>query len=116
MKFTPCCTAFFISNGKMDDAFKVHLRKEEVYKKFLKENGIAKNLLRLVFYDVIKILTGYGLGIKRAIALLTIPLILKAIALFKIAEVPATLLSLLEILEPTFLALAIFTITYRISR
>lgn len=108
--------SFFISNGKMDDAFKVHLKKEEVYKKFLKENGIAKNLLRLAFYGVIKILTGYGLGIKRAIALLTIPLILKTIALFKIAEVPAMLLSLLEILEPIFLALAIFIITYRISR
>lgn len=57
---------FYVSNGKIDEAFKVHYRRGEAYRKLLKERGIH-NWLRSWIFDflILKLLTGYGINLWR---------------------------------------------------
>ncbi len=51
---------FYVSNGKIDEAFKVHYRRNEVYRKLLKERGIHNWLISWIFdFLILRLLTGY---------------------------------------------------------
>ncbi len=134
---------FLISSGKVDDALKAHVRENEVYRKLLKEK---RNLIPYCLHTILKYLTGYGVGVKRALSLLLLLLVVKLCKslhgflsiivrfnkfldpnLLGIWEIfkPYSMLIInlinlaanaIEGLEAFILALVIFVITYRISR
>ena len=65
---------FLISSGKVDDALKAHVRENEVYRKLLKEK---RNLIPYCLHTILKYLTSYGVGVKRALSLLLLLLVVK---------------------------------------
>ena len=57
---------FYIQNGRLEDALRMHYRRCEVRRKLLREQGWI-NRLRSWIYDffILKLLTGYGVKISR---------------------------------------------------
>ena len=58
--------SYYLSNGKLDEAFHVHYRRNEVKRKIsYEEGGIHKIRAWLFDYLILKLLTGYGVKLER---------------------------------------------------
>jgi len=68
---------FYIQNGRLEEALRMHYRRHEVERKLLREQGWIK-CLRSWIYDflLLKLLTGYGVGYFRPLiaSLIIIPI------------------------------------------
>ena len=106
---------FYIQNGRLDEALRMHYRRCEVKRKLLREQGWI-NCLKSWMYDfsILKLLTGYGVKISRPlIALIIIFACHLACHLWLMNELVSQVLAAAE---SFMMALLIFTITYRVSR
>ena len=102
---------FYIQNGRLEDALRMHYRRCEVRRKLLREQGWINRLRSWIFdFFILKLLTGYGVDFLR-------PLIALAIIFVCHLRLMNGLVSqVLAAAESFMMALLIFTITYRVSR
>jgi len=102
---------FYIQNGRLEDALRMHYRRCEVRRKLLREQGWI-NCLRSWIYDffILKLLTGYGVDFLRPL----IALVIIFICHFWLMN--GLISQVLAAAESFMMALLIYTITYRVSR
>jgi len=106
---------FYIQNGRLEEALRMHYRRCEVRRKLLREQGWI-NCLRSWIFDffILKLLTGYGVDFLRPlIALVIIFACHLACHLWLMNELVSQVLAAAE---SFMMALLIYTITYRVSR
>jgi len=115
---------FYIQNGRLDEALRMHYRRHEVKRKLLREQGWINCLKSWIFdFFILKLLTGYGADFLRPlIALIIIFVCHLAYQIFAChLACPLWLMNefvsqVLAAAESFMMALLIFTITYRVSR
>ena len=106
---------FYIQNGRLDEALRMHYRRHEVKRKLLREQGWINCLKSWIFdFFILKLLTGYGVKIPRPLIALGIIFVCHlACPLWLMNELVSQVLAAAE---SFMMALLIFTITYRVSR
>ena len=102
---------FYIQNGRLEEALRMHYRRHEVERKLLREQGWI-NCLRSWIFDffILKLLTGYGVKIRRPLIALGIIFVCHLWLMNELVS------QVLAAAESFMMALLIFTITYRVSR
>ncbi|MCW7075594.1 MAG: pentapeptide repeat-containing protein [Candidatus Methanospirare jalkutatii] len=112
---------FYIQNGRLEEALRMHYRRHEVERKLLREQGWI-NCLRSWIFDffILKLLTGYGVDFLRPLIALVIIFVCHLIFTCHFAchfwLMNELISQVLAAAESFMLALLIFTITYRVSR
>jgi len=106
---------FYIQNGRLDEALRMHYRRHEVRRKLLREQGWIKCLRSWIFdFFILKLLTGYGVKILRPLIALGIIFVCHLVChLWLMNELVSQVLAAAE---SFMMALLIYTITYRVSR
>jgi len=106
---------FYIQNGRLEKALRMHYRRHEVRRKLLSEQG-GINRLRSWIYDffILKLLTGYGVDFSRPFIALVIIFVCHFICHLRLIN--GLISQFLIAIESFMIALLIFTITYRVSR
>ena len=102
---------FYIQNGRLDEALRMHYRRCEVKRKLLGEQGWIKCLKSWIFdFFILRLLTGYGVDYFRPLIAL---IIIFACHLWLMNELVSQVLAAAE---SFMMALLTYTITYRVSR